>query len=64
MGKAVGSSKLGELFDGDKKVFKHREWRGVKDTLSSSVLKLTDGALNRSNHSLISQAAYLKKFLS
>lgn len=33
MGKAVGSSKLGELYSADKKVFKHREWRGVKDTL-------------------------------
>ncbi|MBQ1608424.1 MAG: 2-hydroxyacyl-CoA dehydratase, partial [Lachnospiraceae bacterium] len=32
MGKAVGSSKLGELYSGDKKVFKHREWRGIRDT--------------------------------
>lgn len=32
MGKAVGSSKLGELYRGDKKVFRHREWRGLKDT--------------------------------
>ena len=33
MGKAVGSSQLGKLYDGKKKVFKHREWRGIKDTL-------------------------------
>ena len=32
MGKAVGSSQLGKLYSGDKKVFKHREWRGIKDT--------------------------------
>ena len=32
MGKEVGSSKLGELYSADKKVFKHREWRGLKDT--------------------------------
>ncbi len=33
MGKAVGSSKLGNLYDGKMEVFKRREWRGLKDTL-------------------------------
>ncbi|MCF0127524.1 MAG: 2-hydroxyacyl-CoA dehydratase [Pseudobutyrivibrio sp.] len=33
MGKAVGSEKLGKLYDGNMQVFKRREWRGVKDTL-------------------------------
>ncbi len=33
MGKAVGSSKLGKLYDGKMEVFKRREWRGLKDTL-------------------------------
>ena len=32
MGKAIGSSQLGKLYSGDKKVFKHREWRGIRDT--------------------------------
>ena len=32
MGKAVGSSNLGDLY-GKGKVFKRREWRGIKDTL-------------------------------
>ena len=52
MGKKIGSEHLGDLYQPGKKVWKRREWRGVKDTLHLSADHDPDDAFSypRSDH--------------